>query len=281
MIRCNHISRAVRVLSQKSGLDANDPQVILKLRELHPACNDPIPQLPTNAPRLIINVQDPTVQKSVRDIFRRQANGSTPGPLGITGEHLHAIAEDDDCLRGLALILQLIINGDLSPTIQEYILTSTLIALPKGADGVRPIAIGDQLLRAANAYVNKIVQPRARTLCEPHQFGLGTPGGVERVVLSVDAMLHDPTHRMTAFLTDIINAFNTKSRAKILHEVYANPELAPCWRLVHFIYGCETKLRLANGTILLSRNGVKQGETLVPSCSPCPCSIYKNQLRTR
>ena len=75
-------------------------------------------------------------------------------------------------------------------------------------------------------------------------------------------MLDDPTHQTTAFLTDISNAFNAKSRAKILSEIYATPTLEPCWRIVHWTYGSESTLRLTNGTTIKSQNGVKQGETL-------------------
>ena len=159
--------------------------------------------------------------------------------------------------------MQDICNGVIGDTLREYILSSSLIPLPKGVDGVRPIAIGEQIKRAADAWMNTIILAPARLACSPHQFGLGTPGGCENVAVAIQAMLsNDKTHRTTAFTTDISNAFNAKSRARILSEIYNTPELKPCWNLVNWTYGSESKLRLSTGHCIVSRNGVKQGETL-------------------
>ena len=42
---------------------------------------------------------------------------------------------------------------------------------------------------------------------------------------AVQAALNQPGNTNVAFLTDIVNAFNTKSRAKILAEIYSNTDL--------------------------------------------------------
>ncbi|MHB1956108.1 MAG: reverse transcriptase domain-containing protein [Sulfobacillus sp.] len=245
---------------QQPPLDPSQPSVLNQLQQLHPECPDALPTLPADAPEIAIDGVSPAGRKKLRRLFAKLNNGSSAGPSGMNGAHLAVLAADDECLIGLARLLQDICNGNTGDTLREYLLSSMLIPLPKANGKVRPIAIGEQLKRAADAYMNTQILQQARSLCQPHQFGLGTPGGCERVVHGVNAMLANTNN--VAFLLDIVNAFNAKSRAKILREIYANPSLAKCWRLVNWTYGSESALRLSNGHVIRSLNGVKQGETL-------------------
>jgi Reverse transcriptase (RNA-dependent DNA polymerase) len=238
--------------------------VLDQLQQLHPPCDEPLPDLPADAPQqpVFIDAITPNGRKDLRHVLRKLNNGSAAGPSGMNGAHLAAIAGDNDCLVGIARLMQDICNGVIEGPLREYILSSTLIPLDKGNGKVRPIAIGEQLKRAADVWMNSQVLGAATELCKPHQFGIGIRGGIEKALHAVQAMLSAPGHGNVAFLVDIVNAFNAKSRARILREIYSNPTLKACWRLVHWTYGSETPLRLTNGQVIMSRNGVKQGETL-------------------
>ena len=132
----------------------------------------------------------------------------------------------------------------------------------KKGNGVRPIAVGEIFKRAADKYLNSIVGPIIRELCEPHQFGVGTPGGCERVILATQAVLDSPDKKQTALLVDVRNAFNTLSRARILERIYAEKKLQVAWRNAEYSLGSPTTLRLPNGVEIKSENGVQQGGCL-------------------
>ena len=180
----------------------------------------------------------------------------------MTGHHLLALAKDDECLLYLAQLMQDIINGRTSPMLREYITSSTLYPLVKGKNGIRPIAAGEVIKRAADAYMNERMAPVIRDLCEPYQFGICKPGGCEQVILATQALLDNPTRQTTAFLVDIENAFNTEDRSWILRTIYETKELKPMWGIVDYTYGSDSILRLPGGFEIRSRNGVKQGDTL-------------------
>ena len=56
---------------------------------------------------------------------------------------LATIADDEDCLLGLAALVSDIRNGRLGEAAQPYLLASRLVPVPKGTDGIRPIAVGE------------------------------------------------------------------------------------------------------------------------------------------
>ena len=82
--------------------------------------------------------------------IKRMSNGAAPGSSGWTVEMLVTLTKDQDCLNGLALFLQDIINGNLPDSIKPFLLQSTLIGLEKNnGASIRPIAIGEIFYRVA------------------------------------------------------------------------------------------------------------------------------------
>ena len=62
---------------------------------------------------------------------------------------------------------------------------------------------------------------------------------------------------------DIKNAFNTCNRALLLKKLYGMEELRKIFPIVNFTYSSPSKLNLPrNADILLSSNGVRQGDPL-------------------
>jgi Reverse transcriptase (RNA-dependent DNA polymerase) len=261
-LRLGYLGKAHSALIREGMHDPNDPTVIEQLNELHPPYPHALPVCPRDAPSIIIGADTPENREKLRKILRKLDNGSAGGPSGFTGQHLWTLARDDDCLRGLALIMQDINNGTTGSRLREYITSATLYPLTKKGNGVRPIAVGEILKRAADKYLNSIVGPVIRDLCEPHQFGVGTPGGCERVIHATQAILDSPDKKQTALLVDVKNAFNTLSRAKILERVYAEEKLQVAWRNCDYSLGSPSTLRLPNGREIKSTNGVQQGGCL-------------------
>src|SRR5690606_26305838 len=114
---------------------------------LHPKQSAEVPPLPDTAPRIVV---DPEVVSDL--IKRRIANGSAPSYSGWTGELLKCLVDDNnDCLQGLAALVEDQLNGTLDDISRDYILGSSLIAATK-LTGIRPIAMGEVIYKLAGQY---------------------------------------------------------------------------------------------------------------------------------
>jgi hypothetical protein len=65
------------------------------------------------------------------------------------------------------------------------------------------------------------------------------PGGSEIATLVLKALLEDGS----GFACDLKNAFNSFRRDKMLEALYAEPTLAPMYRLVNWAYADPTELQ--------------------------------------
>lgn len=258
------LGKAAAALTQSPAHDSADPEVIRQLREMHPECKSQLPPLPVNSPKIIIPTRTYEDKQELRAMLAKLNRGSAGGPSGFTMSHLVSLSKHDDCLSGIATIMADICNGfDGKPCdeIREIITAANLIPLRKrGSNKPRPIAVGEVILRAATSYVSGLVMPAARAHCEPYQFGIGTPKGVQKVHIALQAKLDNPDHPTYAFLGDVKNAFNEIDRGHVMTEVFNDPKLQQANRLINFTYGRETKLLLNGNTTLSSRQGVRQGD---------------------
>jgi hypothetical protein len=135
----------------------------------------------------------------------------------------------------------------------------------------RTINVGEALLKAAGKCVlNKLLQADIATAVGPYQVGVGTPSGVERYILamqaSIEQHLEDPDH-ITLGL-DVKDAFMKANRKKILQALFELPCMAPAWRLARWHLGAANPrfLRMTDGEILsfFQSEGGPQGDPLMP-----------------
>src|SRR4029077_5874317 len=128
----------------------------------------------------------------------------------------------------LALLIADICNGTLPDEAKEYILPSHLVAVtkPKSNTSIRPISMGEIFYRAAANYAVRRVTEAAARILGPIQFGVGKGAGCEQAVHRLQHMLtRTHPHRLAGIAVDFKNAFNERSRADILRELYLYPEL--------------------------------------------------------
>jgi hypothetical protein len=158
-------------------------------------------------------------------------------------------------MKGVALFVQDIINGNIASDARELLLSSKLIALDKGttdANGVqdiRPISIGEYWYRLAGSYLLSHIEEEdtMANLFLPHQLGVGIPGGCEIAVHAIRNDLIHPDQPCAAFIIDEKNAFNTLSRATMLNTLYENDKLKSLYRLCDFAYRSPTPLLVQVG----------------------------------
>src|ERR1700712_3457122 len=138
------------VLNTFKHIEVKIKKTIRQTREaLHPPLpiTSSLPPLPSTAPS--ISVPSPA---DMKQILLSSNNGAAPGPSGWCGNMLSILANDDICMEGMALLITNIINGDIPDSVRPHLISCRLVALGKKDNGVRPIAVGEQLYRVAAAH---------------------------------------------------------------------------------------------------------------------------------
>ena len=257
------LGKAVQALAQ-GGLLNPTPEVVDLLRRLHPEGKEPIPRCPTSAPRLT------AIDDTILDLcLQKIANGSAPGPSGITGEHVKILCSDSEgiCRKMIKCIMIGIINNDLDARTREILLASVLVAAPKPATGdPRPIAIGETLYKLAATYVLELLMDKVASLLKSIQYGVGVPGGAERAPHFINFLIH--LYQNTLIITtDFKNAYNSRSRATIARTLYNQDKTQAAWRIFDFAYSLPSTLLVydTQGHLvdsIISQQGVRQGDPL-------------------
>jgi hypothetical protein len=122
-------------------------------------------------------------------ISSRLRNGASPGPSGWTGELIATIAEDTNCLAGIAALTQDILNGRLDERAKPYILGSYLITVPKKNGSLRPIAIGEAFYKLAGLFGLAPLDENIRKSLPSWQLGVAVPGDVELGATTIQFLL--------------------------------------------------------------------------------------------
>jgi len=242
-----YIGKAAKALVQQTSVvNLNDEQRLQQLLDVHPTPKGPdyvdyhtnLPRCPSDSPSIIIDADESFI-KCITEL----ANGSAPGPSGWTGEMGKVLARDDTCLKGLATLVNDIVNGNLPDKAKDYILASRLIALDKNqGNSLRPIAIGEYFYRLAASRQIKQVANQIPKLLLPLQYGVGISGGCEHVIHTVQHALENTHTPLAALAIDFKNAFNAISRRAVLRSLYNHPELESLYKLVDFAYSKPSTL---------------------------------------
>jgi hypothetical protein len=255
--------KACRVLSSK-GLAPYSEETRLLLEEKHP--KQAVPTIP--------EVEVPSLQLptnfNIRETLRSFPNGTACGPSGLRVEHLLEACEASLPVAfhtTLRHFINHLIAGKAPPTIAPLFAGAALTALKKSKPGapldIRPIAVGEVFRRLVGKCLCKLTATKAKELFAPHQFGVACPGGVEKVVHKMRAILGDhwEDEDFVILKVDMKNAFNMVSRQAVMDECgRCLPEVLP-W--VAWCYKSHPKLWHPLGQFV-SAAGVQQGDPIGP-----------------
>jgi hypothetical protein len=180
------------------------------------------------------------------------------------------VAVDDPvAYRGLLRLLADIVNGNVNDEARQLLLAARLIPLSKREDpnGVRPIAVGEVLVRVAGKLAFDLVRNEVYALFESVQLGCGATGGAQTAATLIQLAARSDWP-LLIILRDITNAFNEVSRVIIMERLYEQPQLWRIFRMSLWLLGAATPLFVVeNGAVLfaiVSVTGVRQGCTLGP-----------------
>ncbi|KAG9394423.1 Retrotransposable element SLACS kDa protein [Carpediemonas membranifera] len=173
------------------------------------------PQTPALTPHTDALTSFEITFEAVDEALGRMRADSAPGPSGLSFLHLklaHRLRKGK-LVQALLPLVRDIIAGEEYTSILAH---ARLIALPKGQDRVRPIAMGESLRRLAAKVLASAVSARLRDdgVC-PEQYGLGESCGLD-IMTNKIAEAYESGHKVCA--VDMSNAYGTVSRAH-LHAV--------------------------------------------------------------
>ncbi|CAI5970981.1 unnamed protein product, partial [Closterium sp. NIES-65] len=115
------------------------------------------------------------------------------------------------------------LRGRCAPAARSLLASSTLVALAKSNMDVRPIAIGEVLVRIlSRAVCLQLRDQMARVFLASQQFGVGVTCGTEVVVRGVRRALADHPDWVVLQL-DVANAFNSFHRDRMFQALQASP----------------------------------------------------------
>jgi hypothetical protein len=233
------------------------PELHEQLKALHPEGPELPPVSEDAAPAPVIN------EETLGAVLRALKPGKAAGPSGMTYEHVKAaVTGSDEALSVLLDIINLILSGSLPRC--AVLTDSRLVAIIKPSGGVRPIAIGEVVLRIASLCALAAVDGAGAALA-PTQLGVGVSGGAEAMGHALRAAI-DAEPDAVIVQIDYENAFNRPLRSEIVAATRVRtPSLE---RFVTWLYGQHSRLLVEGAPPeigpILSQRGVRQGDPLGP-----------------
>lgn len=238
LLNQGHLSKATKVILQP-GFTHIDQDTLIHLKAKHPVNPNQMPLPPDNNSHTYLHAE--ILDTQIERLLRQAADGSAPGPSGVTGAMLLSLARDQTCLKALGRLIEDIANAAIGPRLAEILRCCRLIGIPKAGTNdslnLRPLAITEVLSKIAARHALSECKGIYQDLAASGQYGVGVYGGsVTAVHLLRSNLEHlDATSEGDAFLLliDLSNAFNSISRDWCLKQIYANPKLEPIWALVN------------------------------------------------
>ena len=262
--------KACGVLVQAPPVCAS-AEVAAEMRAKHPPAGTPLNEAELR--RVHHSVAPLLDEDSVLKALRSFPKASGGGPSGLKPQHLRdALVPGlrDEVLRNLTAVVALLSQGLAPAELRPFLGGASLTALPKEEGGHRPVACGEVFRRLVAKCLVSTEADTARSLLEPWQVGVGTPGGAEAVVHTCRRWLEansGATDRVLAKL-DLENAFNLVERQALLECTREFcPGLVP-W--ADWTYATSSKLFL--GKHELDSHRVSNKETPSAHCCSALCS---------
>jgi hypothetical protein len=257
------VTRACRSLESTARLAPRDAATVAQLKELHPQELGTQPRPPEKG-RTGVILTTKIVAYAIRHKLKKM---TAPGLDGWTRELLWPVLKDPASLKGLTVLLQDIVNGNVSEWARRVLCACESIPMLKPNNKIRPVTPESVLLKlalhCALLTIDEGVLARSLAGC---QFGVGRPGGPEAAAHRIRKMFLDNGMGISL---DMNNAYNTVLRRCALTEMYSKQELRNLWSITDLIYGTPSDIFVYDDegkriATLESSRGVRQGCVLGP-----------------
>eukprot|EP01050_Picozoa_sp_SAG11_P014191 SAG11_NODE_1721_length_4374_cov_5.296374_1_plen_263_part_00 len=204
--------------------------------------------------------------------------------------HLKLAAATSSGADALRRVCELALNGDVPPAAAAWLYDHKIVAfdkmpqhqadihrrsvaaalaagLPPPKPKLRPIAIGEAILRLAERTYCRQLKPELARHLMPFQFGVAVPGGLSLWSTVVEAMQQlDTTLHFLSI--DLTNCFNAMDRDALIRECLRHEPLRPLARYVASAYprGMIAWVEVERAWQAVDfANGTAQGRPLSPA----------------
>jgi len=205
LVAAGEISKATnRLLSTDkliTNLTEDDMNTITSLLTRNQAS---IPPVPVTNPT---DITPEEIQTAINSL-----SNSAAGITGFQKQHLTSICESNAGLQALAHVMREITSPDLPLEIQAILNISILVPLRKKPTGIRPVLIGDTLIRVLGRILNKRCAFKLESYLLPFQLAVGEHSGSDAMAHLVRAEF-DQGYVITKI--DVKNAFGSVARQAI------------------------------------------------------------------
>jgi len=262
-IEDGNIRAAVRLLGSDEKPADFSSASLAKLQAKHPEpCPDREP-VPDPRPTPSLSVDEADIWKALRSF----PAGSSGGLDGLRPQHLLDLVNCADSgpilISALTGFVNALLGGGCHTVVCPILFGGRLIALDKKDGGIRPIAIGSTFRRLTAKCASAFAIAKLAPMLAPRQLGVGVPGGCEAAVHATRRFLSSLSSDSVLVKLDFSNAFNCLHRDSMLLAVHKYaPEL---YKFCHLSYAQSSFLKFGSH-ILLSEEGVQQGDPLGPLC---------------
>ena len=142
----------------------------------------------------------------------------------MTDTIVRILIDDPVCCANFCHMLMDLVNGFLSKDVMRRLTRSRLIAIPKTNGGVRPVAVGEVIMKLAGSVLVQRFEFTLQPLFSPIQQGVMAKSGCERVIHTLNFLYKEGSCIMSI---DVKNAFNAPSRNDLARAVYGLATLRP------------------------------------------------------
>ena len=141
----------------------------------------------------------------------------------------------------------------------EKLLSNRLVPLKKQENGVRPVGVGETLRRIMGKSISRILKDDIQTSSGTLQTCAGLESGIEAAIHAMRETFEQESCE-AVLLVDADNAFNRLNREVALKNI--EQLCPPLYQYLFNSYNTPSKLYLKDGTYILSKEGVTQGDNL-------------------
>jgi len=272
LIREGELSRATRLLHSTGLGDLTDDRVVQQLRDKHPSRKAGLP--PTLDAMGDFARVEVDLDATLRDLPKRAGTGVS----GFRNEYLRALTEEfaDERARSVIPLLNRFAtayaNAEL-PSWYYYVMATTKMVAPvkeaaRGpgeAPDVRPIGMGECLIRAIHTSLAESFKTALEGHLSPQQVAVGVESGISKLVFGI-RLLAEANPSWAVVKLDLKNAFNEILRAAVLDRLNADQSIRSLVPVMWATYSPAAGIYLAAPDPTLapfgSEEGMRQGCSL-------------------
>ena len=254
-VRDGELGKATRILNSVWGEVVHEV-ARAKLPALYPVGTPP-PFMPFQE----FVEADFTVDE-VRQALRSFPRSSSGGLGGLMATHCSGEGPQFSAfLQALTSLASAFAWHRLPQEVSLLIAGAKLVLLPKKDGGLRPIAVGELVRRIAGKVLVARYQPSVANKLQPIQAGVACPGGMERIIHSIQLWAEGGPSSEALLQVDLKNAFGCLDRVSMLHSIRSH-----CPVFLPYALACYSGASSVHGWVLSAEvfSGVHQGDPLSP-----------------